>query len=164
MRVIATVEHEDIVLEDDGDVYYRSKAAIDTDGTGSMHGDPFGQRHTSYKPDLNADVDKYIVVPPALILGVFPIVIGCQAFVRNLINNKVTRAVVGDVGPKKKLGEISRACAIALGINPSPISGGVDDADYDSTKDHLIDYVISPGKAAIVDGKLYVLQAYKADK
>ena len=150
MRVITTIEGEVIREMDDGSVRWKAKAAIDSDGTGPHHGDRTAQDHTTYKPDLNADLDKYIVVPPAIRLGVEGIVIGCQAQVTNTNNGKETAAVVGDIGPRKKLGEISCACASALGLNPSPVSGGMDE--------HKIEYVIYPGKPAVVDGKQYKLQ------
>jgi hypothetical protein len=75
---------------------------------------------------------------------------GCDAQVTNTLNGRQTYAVVGDIGPRKKLGEISCACASAIGLNPSPVIGGIDE--------HVIVYVIWPGKAAVVDGKTYHLQ------
>src|SRR5207253_7514824 len=106
----------------------------DSDGVGPHNGDRTAQNQTTYKPDLNADIDKYIVVPPAIRNGVSGVVIGCQAQVTNTRNGKHTAAVVGDVGPHKKLGEISIACALALGIDPDPVLGGMDE--------HAIAYVI----------------------
>ncbi len=162
MRNIATIEGEPIIEYDDGSVHYRAKAAIDSDGVGPHHGDRTAQDETTYKPDLNADVDRYIVVPPAIRNGVKGVVIGCLANVTKMERvavesgghiwkpGKHTAAVVGDIGPHKKLGEISCACASAIGLNPSPVSGGVDE--------HVIDYVIFPGVPAIVDGKQYHLQ------
>ncbi len=150
MRVIATIEGEDIVEHDDSSICFTSKAAIDSDGVGPHHGDHTAQDETSYKPDLNADIDRYIVVPPAIRDGVSGIVMGCLANVTNLVNGKHTAAVVGDIGPHKKLGEISCATASAIGLNPSPVSGGVDE--------HVIKYVLFPGIAAIVNGKQYTLQ------
>ena len=150
MRVIATIEGEDITENDDLSVSYRAKAAIDSDGVGPHHGDHTAQDQTTYKPDLNADEDKYIVVPPAIRDGVKGVVMGCLANVTNTKNGRHTAAVVGDIGPHKKLGEISCACASAIGLNPSPVSGGIDE--------HVIEYVLWPGTAAIVDGKQYHLQ------
>src|SRR5215469_2710446 len=71
-KIIDTIEGEDIVLGDDGKVRYKSKAAIDADGIGPSHGDPDKQDDTSLHHNgqpLNADVDQYIVVPPAFISG-----------------------------------------------------------------------------------------------
>jgi hypothetical protein len=156
-QIIDTIEGEDIVLGDDGKVRYKSKAAIDADGIGPSHGDPDKQDDTSLHHNgqpLNADVDQYIVVPPAIIAGVAPIVLGSQAHVTNTRNGKTCEAVVGDIGPHHKLGEISCACAKALGIPPSPVSGGEDE--------HVVEYVIEPGVPAVVNGVTYQLQASSA--
>lgn len=150
MRIIAVIEGEEIVEHDDLTVTYKAKAAIDSDGVGPHHGDHTAQDETTYKPDLNADVDKYIVVPPAIVAGVKGVVMGCQASVANTLTNQVTQAVVGDIGPHAKLGEISCACASAIGLDSSPVHGGVDQ--------HVIQYILWPGVAAQVDGKDYVLQ------
>lgn len=157
MRIIANIDGEPIVELNDLSVTYRAKAAVDTDGSGPLHGDPDAQTDTSLHLDgkpLNADVDRYIVVPPAIIQGVKEIVLGCQAYVTNTTNGMNTEAVVGDVGPRKKLGELSVACAKALGINPSPTRGGEDS--------HVIHYSLHPGMAAVVQGKQYALQPYRS--
>lgn len=149
MKIIDTIEGEPIMF-DGVKVEYTCKAAIDTDGIGDLHGDPCAQGQTSLKKNgksLNADVDCYIVVPPAIIKGVPGIVLGCMAIVTNMRTGTSVHAVVGDVGPHNKLGEISRATAKALGINPSPTSGGEDR--------HVIHYQIWPG----VPAKGYALQA-----
>jgi hypothetical protein len=150
MRVISIIEGEPITEHDDGSVHYRAKAAIDSDGVGPHHGDRTAQDETTYKPDLNADVDRYVVVPPAIRMGVKGVVMGCLANVTDTRTGKHTAAVVGDIGPRKKLGEISCACASSIGLNPSPVSGGVDE--------HVIEYVIFPGVPAISNGKTYTLQ------
>jgi hypothetical protein len=150
MRVVAVIENESIVELDDKSVHWRAKAAIDSDGVGPHHGDHTAQDETTYKPNLNADIDKYVVVPPLIRDGVVGVVMGCQAQVTNTLDGRATEAVVGDIGPRKKLGEISCACASAIGLNPSPVSGGIDE--------HVIKYVIWPGKPAVVDGKTYRLQ------
>jgi hypothetical protein len=157
MRIIATIEGEPITEHEDGRVTFRAKAAVDTDGSGPLHGDPDAQADTSLhragRP-LNADVDRYIVTPPAIIAGVKGVVLGCQAEVRNTRNGRVTAAVVGDIGPRRKLGEISRATAMALGIDPSPTRGG--------EEAHVIEYTLWPGRPAVVEGVTYGLQPSKA--
>lgn len=153
MRLVATIDNESIMELNDGTVTFHGKAMVDTDGSGPLHGDPCAQADTSLHWQgraLNADEDKYIVVPPAIINGVKGIVLGCQAYVQNVSNGASTEAVVGDIGPRKKLGEVSVACAKALGINPSPTKGGEDK--------HVIHYSLIPGKPAVVDGKHYTLQ------
>ncbi len=136
-----------IWLQPDGRVTFRGDADIDVDGLGPSHGDPYYQPDTSLHvldKALNSDVDRYVVVPPVVIKSVLPVVLGCLA--RITYRGKTVDSVVGDVGPRTKVGEISRAVAVALGINPSPISGGIDTVE--------VDYEIHPGVAA--EG--YVLQ------
>jgi len=149
-RLIVTLENENVIENDDGSVSWTAKAAIDSDGTGPHHGDKTAQDETAYKPDLNADIDRYIVVPPAIRDGVKGVVIGCQAMCINSLNGAASAGVVGDIGPHQKLGEISCAMATALGLEPSPVAGGVDA--------HVIRYKIWPGKPAVVGDKAYVLQ------
>jgi Fungal chitosanase of glycosyl hydrolase group 75 len=155
MYIIDIIDGEEITLQDNGDITFKAKAAVDTDGSGPLHGDPCAQKDTSLHFEgkaLNADEDIYIVLPPQVISGVKPMVLGCQAFVINGKNNLKTAAVVGDIGPHRKIGEISVACAKALGINPSPNTGGEDS--------HVIHYHVKPGVPAVVNGKTYTLQHY----
>lgn len=157
MRIIDTIEGEPITEHDNGTVTFRAKAAVDTDGSGPLHGDPDAQADTSLHRDgkpLNADVDRYIVTPPAIIAGVKGIVLGCAALVCNTRNGKFTKAVVGDIGPHRKIGEISRATAMALGIDPSPTRGGEDA--------HVIQYTLWPGVPAEVEGVIYTLRGSSA--
>lgn len=153
MRLLATIQDCPIVENEDGTVTYLAKAAIDADGAG---GNPFHDKYfqpqTSLRHEdgtsLNALTERYVVVPPAIIRGVKPVVLGCQARVR--YRGTSVTAVVADIGPAAKLGEISVALAKALGIPDSPVSGGVEE--------HVVYYVLSPGVAACVDGRRYKLQ------
>jgi Fungal chitosanase of glycosyl hydrolase group 75 len=154
MKILATIEDENIIVLNDGTITFTSKAAVDVDGLGDSHGDPDYQNDTSLHQNgqaLNADNDKYIVVPPLIIFSVRGTVLGCQAYVLNLKNGHFSEAVVGDIGPHQKIGEISYALAVALGIDPSPTTGG--------EEDHMIYYAVKPGQHAVVDGKTYTLQA-----
>lgn len=138
-----------------GKCYMVADYDVDVDGSGSSHGDPYFQPDTSLhhngKP-LNSDLECFIVLPPACIKGVRGIVLGCQARVtyRGIVRN----AVVGDVGPTRKVGEGSYKLAKLLGMDPSPINGGVDGAK--------VTYEWWPGVAAVVDGIQYSLQPYGA--
>lgn len=150
MRTIATIEGHDIIEQDDLSVTFTAKAAIDGDGSGASHGDPDFQPRTSLRLNgvsLNSDIVPYIVVPPAIIQGVKPIVLGSRAVVG--FGRRTVEAVVGDVGPHAKLGEISIACAEALGIPSSPNTGGVDSG---------VEYTIYPGTPALANGVQYQLQ------
>ncbi len=96
----------------------------------------------------------FIVVPPMILKGVQPIVLGCRCVVTNTKNNKSTEAVVADVGPRNHIGEISVACAKAIGVpvgNPHEANGGGAAAPN-------IHYQLFPGKAAVVNGVTYPLQ------
>jgi len=128
---------------------------VDVDGIGNSYGDPYYQPDTTLHYNgraLNSDVDYFIVLPPPLIKAVAGKVLGCKAKV--FYRGKSCDAVVGDVGPARKVGEASRAVAKALGIDPSPINGGVDDAS--------VRYEWEPGVAAVVDGRTYTLKSYGA--
>lgn len=146
-RIIATIESEPIVEHDDGRVSYVAKAAIDDDGSDNRWHDKYWQadtsEHDAMGKALDAGVVSYIVVPPAIIHGVKGIVLGCQARVTNLRNGKTCAAVVGDIGPHVKLGEMSVACAQAIGIPSSPVTGGVDA--------HIVAYELWPGTPAVLD-------------
>ena len=124
-------------------VSWLSKAAIDGDGSGDSHGDTCFQNDTSLHNNgnpLNSDVDRYIVVPPQVQQRTRGIVLGCIATVTHTKTGLQCAAVVGDIGPHHKIGEISCATAWALGLDPSPIHGGTDL--------HDIYYEIFPGQPA----------------
>jgi hypothetical protein len=155
----ATVAGQPVVLEDHpvyydyslGIVTFTAKMAIDSDGSGPSHGDPDQEQDTSLHLNgqpLNADVDRYIVVPPSIIQSVPGIVLGSQCYVS--FGGIRSPAVVGDIGPHAKLGEGSIALAEALGIPSSPVNGGVDSG---------VDFQILVGQAANVNGKQYQIQA-----
>jgi hypothetical protein len=133
-------------------VTYTAGAMIDDDGSGSAHGDPDEEPDTSlHHADgtaLNADLESYIVVPPAIIAGTKGIVLGCAATVT--YNGIAVESVAGDIGPHRKLGEMSICCANSLGIPSSPTTGGI--------SDKTVTYVLTPGIAA----SGYCLQASSA--
>jgi len=100
----------------------------------------------------------FVVVPPMIIRGVAGVVMGCRAVVTNTKNGKSVEAVVADGGPSNKLGEISLACAKAIGVRAGegsthPANSGGVDADS-----HIIHYRLFPGVAAMVNGVTYPLQ------
>jgi hypothetical protein len=142
MNPILTIEGVPVYW-DGTTVSFTAPAMVDVDGTGPHHGDPCAQSTTSLRVQgrsLNADVDCYVVVPPQVLAAVQPVVLGSACLVTNTSNGLTCQAVVGDVGPHAKIGELSRACAIALGIPSSPVSGGIED--------HVIRYEITPGQPA----------------
>jgi len=123
------------------------------DGSGPGFGDPYHQSQTAYYNAgkfLNAQKDKYIVIPPQIRSGVDPVVMGCQARLTNLKTGTIQEAVTGDIGPKDKTGEA--AYCLAKIVNPK-ISHNTGD------KNLIYLYELWPGKAAIVDGKKYKLES-----
>jgi hypothetical protein len=98
---------------------------------------------------VDSETIPYVVVPPCIISGVKGVVKGCQAFAT--FKGKRVAAMVGDVGPRNKNGEISIELARRLGIPESPRSGGTDNP--------AILYEILPGIPAEVDGVTYPLMA-----
>jgi hypothetical protein len=131
-----------------------AKLAVCNDGSGgNPENDPCHQSQTAYYNGgkyLNPYEVPYIVVPPLIIEGVAPVVLGCQGVIVNLKNGQSTPAICGEVGPDEKLGEASCEAAGRLGLGASPNSGGTDE--------HIILYAIWPGIAAVVDGTEYKLQ------
>ena len=96
----------------------------------------------------------FIVVPPIIVKGVAGIVLGCHCIVTNSRNGKTTEAVVADTGPRNHLGEISVACAKAIGVptgTAHPANGG-------GASSSTIHYQLFPGRAALVHGVTYPLQ------
>lgn len=89
---------------------------------------------------LDAETIPYIVVPPQVRKGVRGVVLGCKGEIINTRTGRSVVAVVGDIGPKSKIGEASIAAARVLGIAHSPRTGG--------TAEKFLLYRIWPGVAA----------------
>jgi hypothetical protein len=133
-------------------VCFVSNLDICNDGSGPAHGDPYHQSQTAYYNQgqfLNADKDKYIVVPPQIRSMVPPTVMGCQARLRHLDTDISHAAVTGDIGPEEKTGEA--AYCLAKIVNPKITHNTGDDR-------LLYFYELWPGKAAVVDGVKYKLE------
>lgn len=105
------------------------------------------------KNDPNRWVDSnsvpYVVVPPAIRKKAKGVVLGCLARIVNIKNKKWCWAVVADIGPQKKVGEISIEAANLIGINSDPKHGGTDD--------NIISYELFPDKSATINGVPYNL-------
>ena len=86
--------------------------------------------------------------------GVAGIVLGCRCVVTNSRTGKTTEAVVADTGPHDHLGEISVACARAIGVS----TGTTHPANGGGASSPTIHYQLFPGKAAVVNGVTYPLQ------
>jgi hypothetical protein len=152
-KILAVVGGVDILTNDDGTyIYFQSDLDVCNDGSGPAHGDQYHQAQTAYYNGgkfLNADKDKYIVVPPQIRSMVGPVVMGCMGKVTHLKTGKSSVGVVGDIGPNDKTGE----CAYCLAFALNPAIGH----NHGDTQRHYI-YELWPGTPAIVDGKAYKLE------
>lgn len=99
---------------------------------------------------LDAETVDFIVVSPRVQNGVAGVVLGCHARATNTQNGKSAFCIVGDIGPRNKIGELSISLAKKLGIDPSPKEGGTDEL--------IIKYQLWPGKHGTIDDKLIALQ------
>lgn len=97
----------------------------------------------------------FMVVPPMIIKGVSGIVMGCRCVVTNTKTGQSVEGVVADGGPSNHLGEISVACAKAIGV---PI-GTTHQANGGGASAPRIQYQLFPGVAAVVNGVTYPLQS-----
>jgi hypothetical protein len=71
---------------------------------------------------VDAESIPYIVLPGGLGAGVG---LGDYAVVINRRTEKLSYAICGDIGPRKKIGEASIAAAKAVGVPSSPRVGGI---------------------------------------
>lgn len=95
------------------------------------------QRKLFHKIDpdryLDSATENFIVVPSHWRMAIKGVVLGCKAEVKNLKTGKIVIGIVGDFGPRRKLGEASMAIAKALGVNPDPKKGGDENKIYQYT-------------------------------
>jgi hypothetical protein len=119
---------------------------------------PDGKRLPDSSPFKYVDsaTVPFVVVPQMIIQGVEGVVLGCRVVVTNTVNGKSVEAVVADSGPSNKLGEISLACARAIGVPVNETSSHP--ANSGGTESHTIRYQLFPGTAAVVNGMTYPLQ------
>lgn len=83
---------------------------------------------------VDSEQIPYIVLPGGRLGGAG---LGDYALVVNTSNGRSTPAIVGDAGPRRKIGEASMAVAEALGIPKSPRNGGTDNK--------RVRYIVFPG-------------------
>lgn len=137
-------------------VEFVADADQDNDGIGgNPEHDPYHQNDTTlHDPSgkaLNAYQVSFIVVPPVVCQQTKGKVLGSMARLENLQTGKITDAVVGDIGPKRKIGELSPAAAKQLGLRITAFSG-------ESRK--IVRYTIFVGKPATINGVTYGLKSY----
>lgn len=144
-------------MVEDGKEYvmFVSDLDVDCDGTGgNPYHDPYFQPDTRlhYKGKaLHAETVPYFVVPPIILQKTLGVVMGSLVEVLNLKNGDFAMAVVGDSGPRTKIGEGSPKLAELLGLSGNPNSGG--------TSEKIIWCKIHVGVPAEIDGVQYDLQS-----
>jgi hypothetical protein len=156
VKTLLTIPPVTIYENKDGKVHFVSDLDVCNDGSGPSHGDQYHQSQTAYYSGgrdggkyMNADKDRYVVVPPQIRSMTAGVVMGCRATVTNKKTGKSYAGVVGDIGPDEKTGE----CAYCLAklLNPE-IGYNSGDSDY------IYLYELWPGQPATVDGFTYKLQ------
>jgi hypothetical protein len=133
-------------------IMFISDLDICNDGSGPPHNDPSYQSQTAYYNGgkfLNADRDRYIVIPPQIRSSISPVVMGCQARMTNLIAGKWSAAVTGDIGPSDKTGEAAYCLAKLLEPNVTHNSG---------VSQRVFLYELWPDVPAVVGQKHYKLE------
>jgi hypothetical protein len=153
LEVLIVIGGVSIYTSPNGDyICFVSDLDVCTDGTGEHYDDQTPQDETAYYNGgkfLNADTDKYIVIPPQVRMMPEPVVLGCQARLTRLDTMKRHAAVCGEIGPDDKTGEA--AICLAQIMNP--------DVSANSGDSRLIYfYELWPGRAALVNGKKYALE------
>lgn len=96
---------------------------------------------------VDSESVAYIVVSPLIRNSARGVVLGCKA--RVTFNGHSVEAVVADIGPRKKIGELSIAAAQAVNIPHSARSGG--------EERQIVEYEFWPGVPAEVNGVTYEL-------
>lgn len=157
MDILLTIGSVNIYANKDKSyIQFVSDLDICNDGSGPAHGDDYHQAMTAYYSGgidggkyLNADKDKYIVVPPQVRAKVPGVVMGCRGRVTNLKTDVRKEGVVGEIGPDNKTGET--AYCLAKIINPM-----IDYNSGDSNKVYL--YELWPNVPAREGDFTYKLQ------
>lgn len=97
----------------------------------------------------------YISLPHIVIQNARGVVVGCRCVVTNSRTGQTVEGVVADSGNNDHIGEISVACAKAIGI---PV-GKPHEANGGGTNQPIVQYEFFPDTAAEVNGVTYPLQS-----
>ena len=132
-ELITIADGVTIHYEDGGaHVWFKSNLDICNDGCGPDYDDPHHQSQTAYYSGgkqggkyLNADVDKYIVIPPQVRSMLPGVLMGCLGCVTNIKTHVSHPGVVGEIGPDDKTGET--AYVLAKLLNPHITHNSGDD-------------------------------------
>ena len=139
------------VCADTGVVWWSADLDIDCDGgkSAACKADPYYQSQTATTDSkgnpLDASTLPFVVIPsPSNGFDYKAHGLKLGSVVAVIYAGKISYGILGDVGPAGVIGEASYATAVELGINPSPISGGVDSG---------VTYVAFTGSSAVVSKK-----------
>jgi hypothetical protein len=94
---------------------------------------------------VDSETVNYIAIPQEIRNGAKGVILGCKVKCYHRPTGKTAWGIVADIGPRTKVGEVSIAMARALGMNPSPRSGGEEKA--------VVEYTIYGNQFAEVNGK-----------
>jgi len=140
-----------------GAIWWTADLDVDCDGgkAAACTSDPYYQSETAAVDSLGNALDAstlpYVVVPlPSNGFDYKVAGLKLGSVVGVIYQGKIMYGIIGDLGPTGVIGEASYAMAQKLGINPSPISGGVDSG---------VTYVAFTGTSAIVTKKEDAVQA-----
>lgn len=140
-----------------GAIWWSADLDVDCDGGqgAECKADPYYQPETSTVDSLGNPLDAstlpFVVVPlPSNGFDYKAAGLKLGSVVGVIYQGKIMYGIIGDLGPTGVIGEASYAMAKKLGINPSPISGGVDSG---------VTYVAFTGTSAVVTKKEDAAQA-----
>ena len=155
IRTALFIEKIPVNVQSDRVIYETPWFRIDGDGDPTNHfHDPCYQKDTSlHGPDgkpIDAYKLPYVVLNPYIAASLPAVFLGALALVS--YKGKTVSAVIADIGPHNKIGEGSEALARALGIPESSVSGG-----FDHDPEHLVEWILVPGKPAFVNGIQFAL-------
>lgn len=91
---------------------------------------------------VDAETIPYAVVSPLIRNAAIGVVMGCRCRMTNTLTGQSVEGPMADIGPRRKIGELSIAAARAIGIPHSPRTGG--------EERRVIRYELWPGTSAKV--------------
>ena len=141
-RTLGTISAEGyacpVVEEEDGRVHFLADADVDADGANGQNGKQAAYKIDDSGSELLANGGMKVRADGKDAQMTAGVVRASKA--RATWHGKSVDCVVADRGPVNRIGELSIAAARALGMNPSPRTGGVDSPE--------VLYEVWPGLAA----------------
>jgi hypothetical protein len=145
-----------------GAIWFKADMDVDCDGGqgAACKADPYYQPETSTVDSMGNPLDAstlpFVVLPlPSNGFDYKAHGLKLGSVAAAIYQGKILYGIIGDMGPAGVIGEASYAMAKKLGINPSPISGGVDSG---------VTYVAFTGLSAVVTKKENAAEAAQIGK